>query len=61
VEVVSPSNAESELRAKTTQYLNSGAVEVWLGDDDGTVEIYTKHGPREDSSFGFDPAALLLN
>jgi Uma2 family endonuclease len=59
VEVVSPSNAEAELRAKTALYLSQGAIEVWLVSDDGAVEVHTKAGPREDSTFGFNPAVEL--
>jgi Uma2 family endonuclease len=59
VEVVSPSNSEAELRAKTALYLNQGAIEVWLVSDDGAIEIHTQSGTREDSTFGFNPAAEL--
>ena len=59
VEVVSPSNAEAELRSKTALYLSQGAVEVWLVTSDGAVEIHTRTGIREDSTFGFSPAAEL--
>ena len=59
VEVVSPSNSEAELRAKTQNYLAVGALEVWLVSVDGAVEIHTANGPRDDSSFGFAPAAVL--
>jgi Uma2 family endonuclease len=59
LEVVSPSNSEAELRAKIVLYLNQGAIEVWLVSHDGAVEIHTQAGPREDSTFGFSPAAEL--
>ena len=59
VEVVSPSNSESELRNKTAQYLSLGAREVWLVAEDGAVEIHTSVGLRDDSTFGFNPAAAL--
>jgi Uma2 family endonuclease len=58
VEVVSPSNSETELR-NTTLYLSHGAIEVWLVSDDGAVEVHTQAGLREDSTFGFKPAAEL--
>lgn len=59
VEVVSQSNSEVELRSKTALYLNMGAIEVWLVAEDGAVEVHTQSGPREDSTFGFNPAAEL--
>lgn len=59
VEVVSPSNSETELRIKTDLYLSLGAIEVWLVAEDGMVEIHTQSGTREDSSFGFDPKSDL--
>ncbi len=59
VEVVSPSNSEAELRAKTALYLNTGAIEVWLIAENGAVEVYTQGGARDDSTFGFNPALEL--
>lgn len=59
VEVVSPSNSELELRAKTALYLGTGAIEVWLVAEDGVIEIHTSAGVREDSTFGFNPALEL--
>lgn len=41
VEVVSPSNSEAELRAKTELYLNLGAREVWL-----VSEVYRRRPTR---------------
>ena len=59
VEVVSPSNSEAELHNKTAQYLSLGATEMWLVAEDGVVEIHNQAGPRDDSVFGFNPAAEL--
>ena len=59
VEVVSPSNSEAELRNKTAHFLSLGAREVWLVAEDGAVEIHTPVGSRDDSTFGFNPAAAL--
>ncbi len=59
VEVVSRSKSEIKLRSKTALYLNLGAIEVWLVAEDGVVEIHTQSGSREDSTFGFNPAAEL--
>ena len=59
VEVVSPSNSEAELRAKTALYLQAGAIEVWLVAEDGAVEVHTQSGARDDSTFAFNPALEL--
>ena len=59
VEVVSPSNAEAELRNKIAHYLSLGAREVWLVAEDGAVEIHIPVGSRDDSTFGFNPATAL--
>jgi hypothetical protein len=59
VEVVSPSNSEVELTAKTNLYLGIGAQEVWLVSEEGAVEIHAASGTRIGSAFGFDPAAEL--
>jgi Uma2 family endonuclease len=53
VEVLSPSNSEPEMQAKTAAYLAAGAVEVWLVAEDGTVEILDERGRVAASSLGF--------
>ena len=59
VEIVSPSNTEGEMRAKTELYLNAGAVEVWLIAENGAVEVHATTGLRDDSVYGFSPATEL--
>lgn len=42
---------------RAARYLSLGAREVWLVAEDGAVEIHTTVGLRDDSTFGFNPAA----
>jgi Uma2 family endonuclease len=43
-EVLSPSNTEAEMKAKTQNYLGGGAQEVWLIGQDETVRFFDKSG-----------------
>lgn len=52
VEVLSPSNTRPEIQEKRTAYLAAGALEVWLVDEDGTLEMFGKNGRIEASSLG---------
>ena len=40
VEVISPSNTDSEIEEKKQLYFEAGAKEVWLCDDDGTMRFF---------------------
>jgi Uma2 family endonuclease len=57
VEVVSASNTEDEIRAKTRAYLAAGAREVWILSEDGTWRIHDASGERAASQF---PVRLSL-
>lgn len=41
VEVLSPANTDSEMRAKRKLYFDSGAKEVWICGEDGQLAFYT--------------------
>jgi Uma2 family endonuclease len=58
IEVLSPSNTEPEMRQKTAAYLAAGAIEVWLVDEDGTVQMFDARGRVAASSFGIAIDAL---
>ena len=58
VEVVSPSNSESEMHEKVAAYLAKGAMEVWLVSEAGAVDIYDHTGVRSTSHFAVDPKEL---
>jgi len=51
VEIVSPSNSEDEIEAKTAAYLASGAKEVWTVSEDGVVRFFDASGERTESQF----------
>lgn len=57
VEIVSPSNAEAEIREKTRAYLAAGAKEVWIVTEEGGVRFFGAGG--ELGSTGFAVALRL--
>jgi Uma2 family endonuclease len=40
VEVMSPTNTRAEMMEKTALYLDAGAKEGWIVEDDGTLRVY---------------------
>lgn len=44
VEITSPSNSGAEIEHKIRLYLEAGAQEVWVVDEDGGTEIYGRTG-----------------
>lgn len=57
VEVRSPSNTDAEMAYKTELYLQAGAVEVWIVDEDGGWRVFDADGPQASSRFGVQMAA----
>ena len=49
VEVLSPTNTESEMEAKRVLYFEAGAEEVWLCNEEGTLSFYDADGLLESS------------
>lgn len=48
VEILSPSDTQAQIRAKTKRYLDHGVAAVWLVDpDEKTVRIHRAHRPPE--------------
>jgi len=54
VEVRSPSNTDAEMAYKTELFLQAGAVEVWIIDEDGVQQVFDAQGLRAASQFGVD-------
>jgi Uma2 family endonuclease len=52
VEVRSPSNTDAEMAHKTELFLQAGAVEVWIVDEEGSQQVFDAHGQRSASQFG---------
>lgn len=52
VEVRSPSNTDAEMAFKTALFLQAGAVEVWIIDEDGARLVFDAQGERANSQFG---------
>jgi Uma2 family endonuclease len=51
VEILSPSNVQAEIEAKTQAYLEAGAEEVWLVREDGAVRYFGHEGEKRASGF----------
>lgn len=60
VEIVSASNALPKLREKAMAYVNAGAIEAWIVfPRTQQIEIYSREGRREVSSFAIDIKKVL--
>jgi Uma2 family endonuclease len=53
VEVRSPSNTDAEMAYKTELFLQGGAIEVWIVDEDGAQRVFDAQGEQAASRFGF--------
>ena len=51
VEIISPSNVEAEIQAKTAAYLAVGAREVWIVSESGAIRIVGPAGDKARSGF----------
>ena len=51
IEIISPSNSKREMKEKIAIYLKSGAIEVWLVNEQGQVNFFNKEGEQDKSSF----------
>ena len=49
VEIVSPSNSNAEMQQKIELYLESGAAEVWLCNENGEIRFFSDAGEIEKS------------
>lgn len=52
IEIVSPSNSKEEMINKAQLYLHTGAEEVWIVWESGTVDYYGKMGKLALSGYG---------
>lgn len=50
IEILSPSNSNTEITDKIDLYLAKGAKEVWIVDESGNIKIYTHEGVIERSN-----------
>jgi Uma2 family endonuclease len=66
VEVRTPSNTDAEMEFKTQLFLQAGAIEVWIVDEDGNRQVFDAQGPQPASRYGVElapqaPAAARAN
>lgn len=51
VQIISPSNSKIEMQEKVALYLQSGAIEVWLVDEQGSISYFDANGQQQISRF----------
>ena len=51
IEITSPSNSDDEIREKIHAYLAAGAGEVWIVDENGSIDYHDRSGKKPSSSF----------
>jgi Uma2 family endonuclease len=56
VEVRSPSNTDAEMAHKTALFLQAGAVEVWIVNEDGAWRVFDAQGEQAATRFGVNLA-----
>ncbi len=59
VEVISPSNSQTELLEKIQLFLDAGAKEIWVVGEDGAVVYYNETGEISSSAFDVDMNRLI--
>ena len=58
IEILSPSNSTSEMQEKTSLFLEAGAIEVWLLDEQGCLSVFDVDGQQADTRYPVDLSAL---
>ena len=59
IEIISPSNSMKEMRTKIKLYLKSGAKEVWLVNDQGSIQFFDVNGQPAYSRFTVNLTSLF--
>jgi Uma2 family endonuclease len=59
IEIISPSNSMIEMSEKITLFLESGAIEVWLVDEQGTISFFNEGGQQQKSGFNIEVGKLI--
>jgi Uma2 family endonuclease len=55
IEVRSPSNTDDEMALKTRLYLEAGAAEVWIVDEEDGTKVFDAAGERANSRWALKP------
>ena len=59
VEIVSPSNSQEEMNKKISLFLESGAVEVWLVDEEGNTIFFNAEGEQRITQFDVEIGKII--
>jgi len=59
IEIISPSNNKLEMAEKIDLFLQSGAIEVWLVDEQGCARFFNAAGQQQKSSFNVELGKLI--
>ena len=59
IEIISPSNSKIEMSEKIALFLDSGAIEVWLVNEQGEISFFNAGGQQQKSSFNIVISKLI--
>lgn len=59
VEIISPSNSQIEMKEKINLFLQAGAIEVWLVDEQGNIRFFNVDGQLQKSTFAVEIGKLI--
>jgi Uma2 family endonuclease len=59
VEIISPSHGKIEMSEKIALFLESGALEVWLVDEQGNISFFNAGGQQQESGFNIEMGKLI--
>ena len=59
IEIVSPSNSQAEGDQKIALFLEVGAIEVWLLDNQGDIIFFNAEGRQQKTAFNVEIGQLI--
>jgi Uma2 family endonuclease len=59
IEIISPSNSKVAMNEKIALFLESGAIEVWLVDEQGNINFFNAEGQQQKSGFNIEMGKLI--
>ena len=59
IEIISPSNSKIEMNEKIALFLDSGAIEVWLVNEQGEISFFNAGGQQQKSGFKVEINKLI--
>ena len=59
IEIISPSNSKIEMSEKIALFVDSGAIEVWLVNEQGEISFFNAGGQQQKSGFKVEINKLI--